>query len=70
MFSYSAFRFAKCYRNGPFVSYLLRVSLIGFVCDFCYQNIGELPEMYTTLIKYLPTMITCYVYTKLEQFPF
>lgn len=59
MLSYYAFKLAKCYKNGPLVNYLFLVSLIGFVCDFCYQNIGELAEMNTTLIRNLLTIITC-----------
>ena len=70
MLPYSEFNDFKCYKNGPFVSYLFRVSLIGIVWDFCYQNTGELPDKNIVLIMYLPTTNVCYVYTVFEQLPF
>jgi hypothetical protein len=43
---------------------------MGLVCDFCSQKTGELPDIKTALIKYLPTTIHCSVYMKFEQLPY
>lgn len=59
MFPYYEFSDFMCSTNGPRVSYLLRESWIGFDCDFCYQNIGELPVIKTQLIITLSAMIIC-----------